>query len=100
MARALGELYVQRRGKGGVPKRILLDFDSTDDPTHGDQEGTFYHGYYKAHMSHPLVVFDGETGRLVTAVVRPGNTHASKGALSVLRSRLQPQARSPRPAAA
>jgi hypothetical protein len=45
MARALGELYVEQRGKGGAPKRVLLDFDSTDDPTHGDQEGTFYHGY-------------------------------------------------------
>ncbi len=87
MARALGELYVEQRGKGGAPlKRVLLDFDSTDDPTHGDQEGSYYHGYYKTHMYHPLVVFDGETNQLVTAVLRPGNTHASKGALlSVLK---------------
>ncbi len=32
MARALGELYVQRRGKGDAPKRVLSGFDSTDDP--------------------------------------------------------------------
>jgi Transposase DDE domain group 1 len=85
VARELGELYVEQRGKGGAPKRVLLDFDATDDPTHGDQEGSYYHGYYKTHMYHPLLVFDGKTNQLVTAVLRPGNTHASKGALSVLK---------------
>lgn len=85
IARQLGELYVRERGKDGPPERVLLDFDSTDDPTHGDQEGSYYHGYYKTHMYHPLVVFDGETNQLVTAVLRCGNTHASRGALSVLK---------------
>jgi len=42
IARALGELYIEQRGKGGAPERILLDFDSTDDPVHGDQEGAYY----------------------------------------------------------
>lgn len=41
MARALGELYIRRRAKEGVPSRILLDFDATDDPAHGEQEGTY-----------------------------------------------------------
>ncbi len=58
--------------------------DATDDPTHGEQEGSFYYrGYHETHMYHPLVVFDGETNRLPTAVSRAGNTHASRGALSV-----------------
>jgi Transposase DDE domain group 1 len=85
MARALGELYVRERNKGGAPKRILLDFDATDDPAHGEQEGTYYHGYYEEHIYHPLLVFDGETGQLITAVLRPGNTHASRGALTILK---------------
>ena len=85
MARALGELYVRRRAEGGVPpSRILLDFDATDDPAHGEQEGTYYHGYYRTRMYHPLLVFDGETDQLITAVLRPGNTHASRGALAIL----------------
>ncbi len=33
--------------------------DATDDPTHGEQEGSFYRGYHETHMYHPLVVFDG-----------------------------------------
>lgn len=85
IARVLGEVYVRQRGKDGAPKKILLDFDSTADPTHGEQEGSAYHGYHRQRMYHPLLVFDGETNQLVTAVLRGGATHASKGALAVLK---------------
>jgi hypothetical protein len=85
IAQALLELYLKRRGEGGDPKKVLLDFDATDDPTHGEQEGSYYHGYYGHHMYHPLVVFDGQTGQLVTAILRAGNTHASRGAVAILR---------------
>jgi hypothetical protein len=63
----------------------VLDLDGTDDPTHGAQEGSAYHGYYRQHMLHPLLVFDGETGQLITAVLRPGNTHGSTGVVAVLK---------------
>jgi Transposase DDE domain group 1 len=86
MAEALGELYVRERRKDGAPpERILLDFDATDDRAHGEQEGAYYHGYYQEHILHPLLVFDGDTGQLVTALLRYGNTHASRGALSILK---------------
>ena len=85
IAEALGELYVRERSKDGVPSRILLDFDATDDPAHGDQEGAYYHGYYQERILHPLLLFDGDTGQLITAVLRSGNTHASRGALSILK---------------
>jgi hypothetical protein len=85
MAEALGELYIRERSKvGAPPERVLLDFDATDDPAHGAQEGAHYHGYYQEHILHPLLVFDGNTGQLVTALLRYGNTHASRGALSIL----------------
>lgn len=85
MAEALGELYVRERGKAGAPSRVLVDFDATDDPAHGEQEGAYYHGYYQERILHPLLVFDGDTGQLITTLLRAGNTHASRGALSVLR---------------
>ena len=87
MAEAIFELYLTERGKDGAaaPKKVLLDFDSTDDPTHGDQEGSYYHGYYGQHMYHPLLVFDGETGQLITALLRRGNTHASNSAVALLK---------------
>lgn len=85
LAQALGDLYARERGKDGPPGRIVLDFDSTDAPTHGDQEGSSYHGYYRQHMYHPLLVFDGDTGQLITALLRPGTAHANGRVVAVLR---------------
>jgi hypothetical protein len=84
IAEALFELYLTERGEDGAPEKILLDFDATDDPVHGDQEGGRYHGYYRQHMYHPLLVFDGETGHLITALLRAGNTHASNSSVALL----------------
>ena len=41
------------------PRRIILDLDATDDPIHGDQEGRFFHGYYKCYCYLPLYIFCG-----------------------------------------
>src|ERR687898_955657 len=84
IAEVLFELYLKERGKEGSPGKILLDFDSTADPTHGDQEGSYYHGYYGQHMYHPLLVFDGHSGHLITALLRAGNTHGSHSAVALL----------------
>ena len=62
---------------------VVLDIDTTDDETHGQQQLSFFHGYYDHHMYHPLLIFDGD-GQLVSAILRPGNVHAARGALSVL----------------
>jgi hypothetical protein len=85
LALALLGVYLQERERVGVPAHLLLDLDSTADPVHGAQEGGAYHGYYQQHMYHPLLVFDGETDQLLTAILRPGNTHASRGVVAVLR---------------
>ncbi len=85
LAAALVELYLHERGRRGPPRRILLDVDGTDDPAHGQQEGVAFHGYYDQAMYHPLLVFDGDTGHLITAILRPGNVHASRFAVLVLR---------------
>jgi hypothetical protein len=79
------DLYVRERGQHGPPTRLLLDVDGTDDPAHGAQEGVAYHGFYEQHMYHPLLVFDGDTDQLITAVLRPGNTHGSRFLVLVLR---------------
>ncbi len=92
LAVALVETYLRERERDGVPTRLLLDLDGTDDPTHGAQEGSAYHGYYRQHMYHPLLVFDGDTGQLITAILRPGYAHASRGVLTLLK-RLVPHLR-------
>ena len=37
--------------------RFILDVDSTDDPTHGKQEGSEYNGHFKSDCFHPLFAF-------------------------------------------
>ncbi|HEU4995425.1 MAG TPA: IS1380 family transposase [Gemmatimonadaceae bacterium] len=63
---------------------IVLDIDGTDDPTHGAQQLSFFHGFYDQHMFHPLLVFDGDSGELITAMLRPGKVHAARGAATIL----------------
>ncbi len=89
LAASLADLYVRERGRAGPPVRLVLDLDGTADPAHGGQEGVRYHGYYRQHMSHPLLVFDGETGHLITAILRPGNVHGSRFVVLVLRRLLR-----------
>lgn len=92
LAVGLVQRYIRERTRLRRPRHLVLDLDSTDDPTHGRQEGSAYHAYYKQHMYHPLLIFDGETGHLITAVLRPGNAHASAGVVAVL-TRLIPALR-------
>ena len=50
----------------------MLDFDATDDPLHGHQEGRFFHGYYDSYCYLPLCVFCGQ--HLLAAKLRPAGT--------------------------
>jgi hypothetical protein len=54
------------------PAAIVLDLDHSDDPTHGQQEFTFYNHYYQSSCSLPLCIFAGTSHALVTACLRPG----------------------------
>jgi Transposase DDE domain group 1 len=77
----------QARLKGRAD-RITIDLDPTDDPTHGQQELTFFNGHYGTWCYLPLVAtltFNAEpTQYLVAAVLRPGNSPAKRGALGRL----------------
>lgn len=54
------------------PAAIVLDLDHTDDPTHRQQERAFYNHYYQNYCYLPLLIFEGLSGALVTACLRPG----------------------------
>lgn len=63
------------------PEEITLDFDATDDPTHGQQEGRFFHGYYRHYCFLPLYVFCGR--QPLVAYLRPSNIDAAKHARAI-----------------
>ncbi len=83
--KGLLEQFEQRwvDGLDATTEVVVLDIDTTDDPTHGAQQLSFFHGYYDHHIYHPLLLFDAQ-GELVSAILRPGNTHAARGAGTVL----------------
>jgi Transposase DDE domain group 1 len=78
----LVELFIRTRR--AVPAAIILDVDASDDPVHGHQALSGYHGYYRQHQYLPLFVYDGASGFPLAAWLRPGTVHASLGAAEVL----------------
>ena len=66
-----------------APEELVLDFDATDDPVHGNQEGRFFHGYYDHYCFLPLYVFCGE--QLLVAYLRPANIDAAQHAAAILK---------------
>ena len=82
----------QERLKGRA-QRITIDLDPTDDPTHGQQEFTFFNGHYDTWCHLPLVAtltFNDEAEQyLVAIVLRPGNSPAKHGAFGLLRTLLR-----------
>src|SRR5262245_7890156 len=83
----LPELFIRTRRKR--PWYIILDIDPSDDPTHGQQVLSCFHGYFDQYQYFPLFVFDGEMGFPLAAWLRPGTVHASCGAVSTLRRIVQ-----------
>ena len=66
-------------------QEIVLDIDSTEDPTHGQQQLAFYNGFYGGYMYHPILVFEGESGVLLGSRLRPGDVGGTRGLLALLR---------------
>jgi len=74
--RLLVDLFVEAHRR--APRQIVLDFDATDDPLHGHQEGRFFHGYYDNYCYLPLYVTCGR--HLLAAKLRRSNIDGSAGA--------------------
>ena len=65
-----------------VRKRLILDFDATDDAVHRQQEGRFFHGYYDHYCFLPLYVFCGK--QLLVSYLRPSKIDGAKHAWAIL----------------
>ena len=87
MAEVFFDLFVQQYA-GAQPAKITLDFDATDDETHGQQQFSEFNGYYDEHCYLPLIVtaqVDGGSHELLVAMLRPGKSHGALHALAVLK---------------
>src|SRR5437762_6012863 len=90
MSEALFETVVARHAKRRRKvRRITVDLDVTDDPTHGAQQMAFFNGFYGSWCYLPLLAFltfDREPDQyLCAAALRPGNAPTARGALTLLK---------------
>jgi hypothetical protein len=65
------------------PKELVLDFDATDNPLHGQQEQRFFHGYYDSYCYLPLYVFCGQ--QLLCAYLRPSRNDGAQHTAAILK---------------
>jgi len=95
LGEVLADVVIARHQKRlrGRARRVTIDLDPTDDPTHGAQQLSFFNGHYDTSCYLPVAGFlsfnDEPDQYLFAAVLRPGNAPAKFGALGVLRRILQ-----------
>jgi len=91
MTEALADCVIERHRQRlhSRARRITIDLDPTDDPTHGQQQFTFFNRHYDSYCYLPMVCFltfnEEAEQYLVAAVLRPGNAPGSAGAIGILR---------------
>jgi hypothetical protein len=81
LSKLLVEMFIE--SFDSPPQELVLDFDATDDPVHGQQEGRFFHGFHGGYCFLPLYVFCGT--KLLVSYLRPSNIDASRHSRAILK---------------
>lgn len=81
MAQAFVDQFIASYAR--APAVMVLDMDHSEDAGHGQQEHLFYNHHYGSPCYLPLFLFEGISGKLITAALRPGKrpTGAENAAL-------------------
>ncbi len=61
------------------PTQLTLDTDCFDDPTHGEQQLTFFHGYYDQYQYLPRVITCAENDLVLSVCLLYGSAHPALG---------------------
>ncbi len=83
MAQALLETFLASYDR--APQAILLDIDDTADEVHGAQQQALFNGYYDAYCYLPLHIYEGQSGKLITSILRPGRRPTGEEIVSILK---------------
>jgi hypothetical protein len=81
---ALSGTWVDQVHARRPPDGIILDIDSSESPTFGQQEGSAWNGHFRCACYHPLFLFN-QFGDLERCMLRPGNVHSAEGWREVLK---------------
>ena len=68
-----------------APPSVLLDIDDTADEVHGGQQQALFNGYYDAYCYLPLHLYEGQSGKLITSILRPGRRPTGQETVSILK---------------
>ena len=79
----LSGAWIDRVHERRPPDGIILDMDSSESPTYGEQEGSTYNGHFRRTCYHPPFLFN-RFGDLERCTLRPGNVHSAEGWREVL----------------
>lgn len=83
IAYALCDLFIASYKRR--PKVIVIDMDCTTDTVHGEQQLRFFNAYENEYCFQPFHVYEGLSGKLITAVLRPGKTPTHREVMAVLK---------------
>ena len=81
MRRRMVEQFINRYKD--APDEIVLDIDGWDDPTHGQQQLSCFHGYFGQHMYFPVLINEASSGYPLVLQLRAGNSHPGKGVAGI-----------------
>ncbi len=82
-AHALFDTFVASYDR--APQSLLLDIDDTADAVHGAQQESLFNGYYDCYCYLPLHIYEGQSGKLITSILRPGRRPTGQEIVSILK---------------
>jgi len=83
IAQAFVDVFIHSYKK--PPKGIILDLDDTEDETHGNQQLSFFNGYHDSYCFMPLHIYEGQSGKLITTILRTGKRPSGKEIVMILK---------------
>jgi len=83
MAEALFDAFAASYKR--APECLLLDIDDTADEVHGAQQQSLFNGYYDSYCYLPLHIYEGQSGKLITTILRPGRRPTGQEIVSILK---------------
>jgi len=83
----IGEVFLDEfiSSYSKAPKVIILDCDDSNFNTYGDQQGSLFNDYYGEYCYMPLFIFEGQSGKMVMPLLRPGRRNKSVNIFKILR---------------
>ena len=83
VARAFVDCFIASYKK--PPSSIILDIDDTQDRVYGTQQLSLFNGYLGAYSYQPLHIYEGQSGKLITTILRPGVRPDGKQIVTILK---------------